>query len=51
MDQDLLFYAFCLAAVVTIFLVVKKVASCLIKTIVLLAVVAAVAFVYFTYYA
>jgi hypothetical protein len=50
MNDEFLFYALCLIALVIVGLVVKKVASCLIKTVVLLLVVAAVAAAYFLYF-
>lgn len=50
MDQNLLFYALCLAAIIAIFLIVKKVAGCIVKTVLLLIVAAAIAFVYFAYF-
>ena len=50
MNEDFLFYAVCLVAVVVIFFIIKKVASCLIKSLVVLAIAAVLAYVYLMYY-
>ena len=47
MNSDLLLYVLAIVAVVAGFLAVKKVASCLVKSIILLAIVAALAFFYY----
>jgi hypothetical protein len=44
------YYIFVLVALIVAFLVVKKVASCMIKTVVLLAMVVALAAIYFLYF-
>jgi len=44
------YYIFVLAALIVAFLVVKKVTSCMIKTVVLLAMVVALAAIYFLYF-
>ena len=44
------YYIFVLVALIVAFLVVKKVASCMIKTVVLLAMVLALAAIYFLYF-
>ena len=44
------YYIFALVALMVAFLVVKKVASCMIKTVVLLAMVVALAAIYFLYF-
>ena len=51
MENNFAYYVFALVAIVVAFVVVKKVASCLIRSIVLLAVAAALAYVYYTYFA
>ena len=48
MSSDYLLYILVLVAVVAGVLIIKKVASCLIKTIVLVVVLAIAAFVYFS---
>ena len=44
------YYIFVLVALMVAFLVVKKVASCMIKTVVLLAMVIALAVIYYLYF-
>lgn len=44
------YYVFVLVALMVAFLVVKKVASCMIKTVVLLAMVVALAAIYYLYF-
>ncbi|MBR7019217.1 MAG: hypothetical protein IKH99_10300 [Prevotella sp.] len=44
------FYVLVIIAVVVAFCIIKKVASCLIKSIVMLAIVAALAYVWYMYY-
>jgi hypothetical protein len=44
------YYIFVLVALMVAFLVVKKVASCMIKTVVLLAMVIALAAIYYLYF-
>ena len=44
------YYIFVLVALIVAFLVVKKVASCMIKAVVLLAMVVALAAIYFLYF-
>jgi len=43
------YYVFALVAIMVAFIVVKKVASCMIKTVVLVALVIALAVVYYLY--
>lgn len=50
MDSRLLYYIFCILAVVVGIVVVKKMAGCLIKGLVLFAVVVAMALIYFYYF-
>lgn len=49
-NNSFVYYVFVLIAIVVGFLVVKKVASCLVKSIVLVLLVAALFFLYFTYF-
>ncbi len=44
------YYIFCLVAVVVAFIVVKKITGCLIKTAILVAIVAALAAIYYMYF-
>jgi hypothetical protein len=44
------YYIFVLVAVIVAFIVVKKVASCMIKSVILLAMVAALAAIYWLYF-
>ncbi|MBP3229878.1 MAG: hypothetical protein J6M40_03955 [Prevotella sp.] len=48
MENNFAYYVFALVAVVVAFLVIKKVASCLIRTIVGVVVVAVLAYLYFS---
>ena len=50
MGHNLAYYIFVLIAVVVGFFVVTKVASCLIKTLILMLIVGALLFVYFNYF-
>ena len=50
MGHNLAYYIFVLIAVVVGFFVVKKVASCLIKTLIFMLIVGALLFVYFNYF-
>ncbi len=50
MSQDFYFYLFAIAVVVVVFLIIKKIASCLIKSIVMLVIVAALAYIWFMYF-
>lgn len=47
MDSSFTLYALIIAAIVAGFLVVKKVASCLVKAVILLAIVAAIGLYYY----
>ena len=49
MSQDFYFYLFAIAVVVVVFLINKKIASCLIKSIVMLVIVAALAYICSSY--
>ena len=44
------YYIFVLVALMVAFIVVKKVASCMIKSVVLLALIAALAVIYYLYF-
>lgn len=48
MENNFAYYVFALVAVVVAFLVIKKVASCLIRTIVGVVVVAVLAYLFFS---
>ena len=48
MENNFAYYVFALVAVVVAFLVIKKVASCLFRTIVGVVVVAVLAYLYFS---
>lgn len=48
-ENPVLFYIFCAVALLVAFLIVRRVASCLIKSVVMIIVVAALAFIYFNY--
>ena len=45
-----MYYVFVLVALIVAFIVVKKVASCMIKSVILLAMVAALAAIYWLYF-
>ena len=49
MTSNITYYIFCLIAIVVGFLVVKKIASCMIKTIVAIITVGIIAAIYFMY--
>ena len=49
MENNFAYYVFALVVIVVAFLVVKQVASCLIRSIVTLAAIALLAYVYLTY--
>ncbi len=48
-ENPVLYYIFCAVALLVAFLIVRRVASCLIKSVVMIIVVAALAFIYFNY--
>ncbi|MCR4774499.1 MAG: hypothetical protein K5854_09105 [Prevotella sp.] len=48
--DNLLYYVFCIVALIVAFIFVKKVAGCLIKSIVMAAVIAVLLFIYFMYF-
>ena len=50
MTDNFTFYVFCLVAIVVGFLVVKKIASCLIKSVIMLAIAAVLVYVYFSFF-
>lgn len=50
MEHNFTYYIFCLVALVVGFLVVKKITGCLIKTIFMGLLVAALAYVYYRYF-
>lgn len=47
MDHNLTYYLFCLIAIIAGILIVKKVASCLIRTVVIIILLAVLTFCYF----
>lgn len=49
MENNLFTYVFALLVIVVAFLAVKKVASCLIRSVVLLATIALLAYLYYVY--
>lgn len=49
MSSNITFYIFVFIAIVAVLIVVKKMTSCLFKTVALLVIIALLAFVYFTY--
>ena len=51
METSFAYYLFVLAAIVVGVVVVKKIASCLIKTVVLIAIVDLMAYIYFNFFA
>jgi hypothetical protein len=48
-NENFLYYAFAIVVLCVVIFLVRKVASCLIKTIITLLVIAALAWVYFNY--
>lgn len=48
--NNLLYYAFCLVAIIVAFLFIKKAASCLIKSIVMIVVIGILVAIYFAYF-
>lgn len=49
MDNDFLYYAFALVALVVVFFILKKVATCMVKTVVGVILVAVLAAIYWLY--
>lgn len=49
MDSDFLYYAFALVALVVVFFFLKKVATCMVKTVVGVILVAVLAAIYWLY--
>lgn len=49
MTSNFAYYIFCILAIVVGFLVVKKIASCMIKSIVAIITIAVIAAIYFMY--
>jgi hypothetical protein len=47
--ENIGYYLFILVAIIVAFLIIKKVTTCLIKSVVLIVLVAVLAFVYFMY--
>ena len=47
MESNFTFYIFCLIAIVVAFVVIKKVTSCLVKSILMLIIVAAMAYLFY----
>ena len=45
-----LYFAFSIAVIVVIFLLIKKIAGCILKSVILLIVAALLAYVYFNYF-
>lgn len=50
MNTNLYYYLFLLAAFIVGFLVVKRIASCMIKSVILLVMVAVLAIIYYLYF-
>lgn len=50
MNTSFAYYIFVLIGIIVAVIILKKVASCLIKTIALAVIVAALAFIYFSYF-
>jgi hypothetical protein len=50
MGTDFLYYIFCIIVLVVAFFVLKKVAGCLIKSIVMAVLLAVLAFIYFKFF-
>lgn len=50
MENQIGYYIFVLVALIVAFLVVKRVASCMIKSVILLALVVALAAIYYLYF-
>lgn len=48
--ENYIYYIFCLIAIIVGVVIVKKVAGCLIKSVILLAIIAVMAYIYFTYF-
>lgn len=51
MDTPILYYVFCIIALIVGFLLVKKIAGCIIKTVIMAVIVAVLAVIYFYYFA
>lgn len=49
MENNIGFYLFALAAIIVAFILIKRVASCLIKSVVAIIMVVVLAFIYFYY--
>lgn len=49
MDSDFLYYAFALVALIVVFFILKKVATCMVKTVVGVILVAVLAAIYWLY--
>ena len=49
-NQNFYFYLFAIVVLVVIFLMIKKLESCLIKSIVMLVIVAALAYIWYVYF-
>lgn len=49
MDENFMIYAGALLAIVICFVIIKKVASCLVRSVVSLVVLAIIAYIYFVY--
>lgn len=48
--QDYYFYIFALVVIVVAFVLLKKVVGCLLKSVIMLAIIGALAYIYFTYF-
>ncbi|MBO6296998.1 MAG: hypothetical protein J6M54_05685 [Prevotella sp.] len=48
--ESYLYFAFSIAVIVVIFLLIKKIAGCILKSVILLIVAALLAYVYFNYF-
>ncbi|MCQ2255673.1 MAG: hypothetical protein MJZ29_09255 [Bacteroidaceae bacterium] len=49
-SEDIVYYLYMLALIIVGFFIVKKVASCLIRIVVTVAILAICAYIYYTYY-
>ena len=48
-NENILYYAFCIVLLCVVIFLIRKVASCLIKSVITLLVIAALAWVWFTF--
>lgn len=50
MSTEFLYYLFCIIAAIVAFLIIKKVAGCLIRTIIFIVVIALLGIIYYMYF-